>query len=362
MTTSPSSAALDHLRVLDLTSYLGQMCARVLGDLGADVIKVEPPGGDPARLLPPFAGEQRDPERSLRFINANRSKRSVVLDMNAPGDRDQIRALAERSDILIEDFAPGHLAGLGLGYQELRQHNPGLVYVSITPFGQTGPYSGFKGGELVAQSSGGVIMADGDDGMRPCMPPYEIASQVACLQAAYGALLAIRARRQTGQGQHVDVSRQETTLSAAFPYISRYTREQLISRREGRHSQSGAVNTFRCADGGYANLSIYMDSHFTRLARDVMHHPILSEEVWLDRDVRRDNREIIDSYVEEYAASVKRDDFVERGQHVGIAIVPLLTVEGFLHHPHAVERGFFKEMEHPVIGRYRTAGPPVQLS
>ncbi|MBF8266660.1 MAG: L-carnitine dehydratase/bile acid-inducible protein, partial [Dehalococcoidia bacterium] len=362
MTTSPSPASLDHLRVLDLTSYLSQMCARVLGDLGADVIKVEPPGGDPARLLPPFAGDQRDPERSLRFINANRSKRSVVLDVNTSEGQELVRSLAERADILVEDFAPGHLAGLGLGYQELRQHNPGLVYVSITPFGQTGPHSGFKGGELVAQSSAGVMIANGDDEMRPSRGPYDIYSQICCFQAAYGALLAIHARRRTGQGQHVDVSRQETTISAEHPYIYRYTHEQVISRREGRHSPFGAVNTYLCSDGRSVNLSVYMDSHFSRLSRDVMQHPVLSDEAWQPSAVRRDNREFIDDLVGEYALTVESADFVERGQRVGIAIVPLLTVEDFVHHPHAVERGFFKEMEHPVIGRYRTAGPPVQLS
>ena len=359
-TQSPS--ALDHLRVLDLTSYLSQMCGRVLGDLGADVIKVEPPGGDPARLLPPFAGDQRDPERSLRFINVNRSKRSVVLDLDSSEERAKIGALADRADILIEDFAPGYLATLGLGYEDLREMNPGLVYVSITPFGQSGPHAGFRGGDLVSQASSGVMIANGDDEMRPCMAPYEITSQVTCIQGAYGALLAIRSRRRTGQGQHVDVSRQEANISTAHPYISRYSREKVISRREGRMYTSGAVNTFRCADGGYANLSVYMDDQWAHLARDVMNHPILSEEVWLDRDVRRDNREIIDAYVQEYAASVERDDFVERGQRNGVPIVPLLTIDEFAQHPHPAERQFFVEMDHPVIGRHWVPGPPVRFS
>ena len=144
--TSPSPGALDHLRVLDLASHLGQMCARSLGDLGADVIKVEPPEGDPTRHMAPFAGDQPDPERSIPFINANRSKRSVVMDLNVPEDRERVRALAERADILVEDFAPGYLASLGLGYDDLQQMNPGLVYVSITPFGQTGPHAGYHGG------------------------------------------------------------------------------------------------------------------------------------------------------------------------------------------------------------------------
>ena len=152
MTQSQPTAALDHLRVLDLTNGLGQMCPRALGDLGADVIKVEPPEGDPTRRMAPFAGDEPGPERSLRFIHANRSKRSVVIDMDAPEGRDLVRALAERSDILVEDRTPGYLAGLGLGYEELRELNPALVYVSITPFGQTGPHAGYRGGDLISQS------------------------------------------------------------------------------------------------------------------------------------------------------------------------------------------------------------------
>ena len=137
MTQSQPAAALDHLRVLDLTNGLGQMCPRALGDLGADVIKIEPPEGDPTRRMGPFAGDESGPERSLRFIHANRSKRSAVVDLDTTEGRETVRALAERADILVEDRQPGYLAGLGLGYDKLRELNPGLVYVSITPFGQT---------------------------------------------------------------------------------------------------------------------------------------------------------------------------------------------------------------------------------
>ena len=227
-TNTQSPSALDHLRVLDLTNHLGQMCARVLGDMGADVIKVEPPGGDPARAMPPFAGSQPDPEQSLRFINANRGKRSIILDLTAPEGQANIRALAEQSDILVEDFAPGYLAGFGLSYEDLRNEPPGLVYVSITPFGQTGPYTGYRGGDLVVQAMAGIMSANGDDEMRPCTVPYEVTSQMACLHAAHGAVLAILARRRTGQGQHVDLSRREATFWCQHGYIARYSYEGII--------------------------------------------------------------------------------------------------------------------------------------
>ncbi len=361
MTQSQPAAALDHLRVLDLTNGLGQMCPRALGDLGADVIKIEPPEGDPTRRMAPFAGDEPGPERSLRFIHANRSKRSAVVDLDTAEGRDIVRALAERSDILVEDRTPGYLARLGLGYERLRDLNPALVYVSITPFGQTGPHARYRGGDLVSQAASGMMIANGDDGMRPCMAPFEITAQVGCVQAAFGALLAIRARRTTGRGQRVDVSLQEATISSEHPYIFRYSHEQVITRREGKHSPFGAVNTYLCADGGYANISVYNDGHFARLAREIMDHPILSDEMWLNRGVRRDNRELIDTYVQEYTETVECDELVERGQRIGIPVTPVLTVDGFVRHPQTEAREFFVEMDHPVIGKHRAPGPPVRM-
>ena len=361
MTQPQPAAALDHLRVLDLTNGLGQMCPRALGDLGADVIKIEPPEGDPTRGIAPFAGDEPGPERSLRFIHANRSKRSAVIDLDTQEGRDTVRALAERSDILVEDRTPGYLARLRLGYEQLRELNPALVYVSITPFGQNGPHAKYRGGDLITQSTSGMMIANGDDGTRPCMAPFEITAQVGCVQAAFGALLAIRARRTTGRGQHVDLSLQEATISAEHPYIYRYSHENVITRREGKHSPFGAVNTYLCGDGKYANISVYNDGHFARLARDIMEHPVLSEDVWMNRTVRRENRELVDTLLEEYTETVECDELVERGQRIGIPVTPVMTVDGFVHHPHTEAREFFVEMDHPVIGRHRAPGPPVQL-
>ena len=351
------------LRVLDLTSYLAQHCARALGDMGADVIKVEPPDGDPARMLPPFAGNIEHPERSLRFIHANRSKRGVTLDITNAADRESIAKLAAQSDILVEDFRPGYLASLGLGYDDLKTANPNLVYVSVTPFGQNGPYAGHEGGDLIAQASAGMMFANGDDTRPPVMAPFEMVSQLACMHAAYGALLAIRARRVIGHGQHVDVSRQEASLWAQHSYISRYSYQNLVTRREGRHSAFGAVNTYHTRDDGYVNLSIYMRHHFGRMATDLMgNHPILSDEMWWEREMRQENREIIDQFVQEYMETVDRDDVSERGQAIGMPIVPVLSPGEFADSPHAKEREFFIDMEHPVIGPYKTAGPPLKFS
>ena len=360
-TTHPGPLA--GLRVLDVTSYLAQHCARALGDMGADVIKVEPPDGDAARMLPPFAGNIEHPERSLRFIHANRSKRGITLDITNASDRETIATLAARSDIIVEDSRPGYMASVGLGYDDLKAANPNLVYVSITAFGQNGPHASFEGGDLIAQASAGMIFANGDDTRPPVMAPFEMVSQLACMHAAYGALLAIRARRAIGHGQHVDVSRQEASLWAQHSYISRYSYINQITRREGHHSAFGAVNTYHTRDDGYVNLSIYMRNHFGRMATELMdNHPVLSDEMWWEREVRQENREVIDQFVQEFMETVDRDDVSERGQAIGMPIVPVLTPAEFADSAHAQEREFFIEMEHPVIGSYKTAGPPLKFS
>src|SRR5262249_23928625 len=157
---------------------------------------------------------------------------------------------------------PGDLARLGLGYEDLRQLHPGLVYVSITPFGQTGMYNGHRGGDLVAQATGGIMFANGDHTRRPVMAPYELLSQLACLHAALGPLGPRRARRATGVGQHVDVSRQDVVLYCQGCYIPRYARQYEIARREPLMGVGG-VNTYRCRDG-YVNVAPFMPRHFTR--------------------------------------------------------------------------------------------------
>ena len=311
----------------------------------------------------PLPAIRRTRSAACGFFTPTRSKRGVALDINDAGDRESVIALAARSDILVEDFRPGHLTSLGLGYEDLKRANPNLVYVSITPFGQTGPHASYMGGDLIAQAGAGMMFGNGDDSLPPVMAPYEMVSQLACMHALYGTILAIRARHVIGRGQHVDVSRQEASLWAQHSYISRYSHQNLITRREGHHSAFGAVNTYRTRDDGYVNLSIYMRHHFGRMATELMgNHPVLSDEMWWEREVRQENREVIDQLVQEYMETVDRDDVAERGQAIGMPIVPVLTPAEFADSAHAREREFFIDMEHPVIGAYKTAGPPLRFS
>ena len=356
-----SNGALGHIRVLDLTGPLGQLCGRVFADMGADVVKVEQPGGDPGRWVPPFAADTPGLDRSLVFMDRNRGKRSVTLDLQEPQHRETVRKLAAGVDVLVEDARPGALSEIGLGFDRLSEVNPGLVYVSITPFGQTGPRAGYLGGELIAQATGGIMFANGDDAQRPAMAPDDLISNIACLHATLGVLAALRQRRETGLGQQVDVSRQEVVLYCQGNYIPRYSLGR-VTKREGRHGATGGVNLFACAEGGFISLAPFMAHHFRRLATEVIGDEVLADSRFEQNTVRNEdaNRVFINERIERYAATVNRDDFVERGQKAGVPAVPVLTPEEAMAHPHHAERGFFREVTDDM-GPRTVPGPPFRM-
>ncbi|MFQ5380061.1 MAG: CaiB/BaiF CoA transferase family protein [Dehalococcoidia bacterium] len=206
-----AASALEGVRVVEFDDETGSYCGRLFADLGAEVIKVEPPQGGRERHTPPFivsAGENVD--TSLGFWVHNTSKKSVVLDLDDPTDRDRAQKLALTADIVVEDFAVGYLAARGLGYEELKASRPALVYASITGFGQDGPHAGWAYSDIIGQAVGGIMTLAGD----PADPPNRIygnqANVSASIHAAYGALLALRRAEATGAGQLVDVSAQES--------------------------------------------------------------------------------------------------------------------------------------------------------
>ncbi len=361
-TSQTHGGPLGHLRVLDLSGPLGQLCGRVFADMGADVIKVEAPGGDLGRWIPPFAGDTAGSDRSLVFMDRNRGKRSVTLDLWEGQDRETIRELAAGVDVVVEDGKPGALGEIGLGFPDLSAINPGLIYVSVTPFGQTGPRAGRLGGELIAQATGGIMYANGDDAQRPAMAPDDLITNIACLHAVFGALAAIRRRRDTGSGQHVDVSRQEVVLYCQGNYIPRYSLGR-VTRREGRHGATGGVNLFACVDGDFISLAPFMPHHFRRLATEVIGDTVLGDPRFEPGAVRNEdaNRVLVNERIERYAATVKRDDFVERGQKAGVPAVPVLTPEEAMAHPHHAERGFFHEVSDD-LGARTVPGPPFRMS
>ena len=234
---------LEPYRVLDLTDEKGIFCGKVLADLGAEVIQVEKPGGNPARSIPPFLKDVAAPERGLFWLAFSAGKKSITLNLETETGRDIFKRLARTADFIIESFPAGYLERTGLGYELLTKTNPRIIMASITPFGQTGPYKDYKAGDLIASAMGGMVYCTGE----PDRPPVRIsADQAYCqagLHAAIGLLLALHNRTATGQGQHVDVSMQASmtrTLHTQLPYWE-YSKH--IVQRSGLWRSRGGIST-----------------------------------------------------------------------------------------------------------------------
>ena len=249
-TNEPNRGSLSHLRILEYGSIPSSYATRWLGDLGADIIKIEPPEGDPNRLLPPFANNIEDPERSLSFINANLNKRSITLDIVAsPKDKETFLQLIETADALIESTTPGYLEELGLGQEVLLAKNKSLVTTSITPFGGTGPYAAYKGSHAIVEALSGFMSVHGDDLMPPVVTPNHITYQLAGVHSSYLTLAGIRHARRSGHGQKIDQALTESISYMAMSAIARYSGRNEVLKRHGIKGQAGASNIFRCKDG-----------------------------------------------------------------------------------------------------------------
>ena len=354
--------ALGHLRVLDLAGPIGQRCSKLMADMGADVIKVEPPEGDPARHIGPFFQGDPHPEGSLYFLNFNTNKRSVTLDLSARKERDLLRQMVATTDVLVESFAPGYLDSMGLGFKNLRRENPALVMTSITPFGQSGPYRDFQGTDLVAQAMGGLMYTQGDDTKPPCAAPCELAYQLTSVHAAYGALAALHHRRESGLGQHVDVSLYEIMSHLLFILV-RYAFNGKIIRRAGRLITNAPPPSsyYECKDGRSASISVIFSHEWQGLI-DWMDNEVLTDPLWEERLFKYANQDIMVEATQEFIARFTRDEFVEQAQARHLSAIPINTLEDVVKSPKNQERGYFVSSTHPYIGDHLYPGAPYRFS
>ena len=344
-------AALSHLRVLDLTGPGAQYCGRLMADLGADVVKVEPPEGGSARHLRPYVGHEPGPDRGIRFLSLNVNKRSVALDLREESDREHFAALARAADILVDDGSAFALDDLGLGYDALSRANPGLVYVTVTPFGLSGPYSRYLSGELIVQAVGGLMYGFGDPDARPAMAPFSPGLQLAAQHAAFAALAAVRHRAGTGRGQHIEVCVQEV-LANILAYFGRYSSDGQINRRPGGSPTIAPTNTYPTSDG-----FIYMQPTFPRHVDALfewLDNPVLEDDLWKDAAFRRQNGDVLNDMISEFSRGFTKMGFAEEAQRRHIPTAPLMTIHDLMQDDHLAYRKFLVDVEHPVVGKYPT--------
>ena len=366
MSDAAAPGPLSGLRILELADEKGQFCGKLLGDLGADVVKIEPPGGDACRHVGPFVDDIPHPDRSLSFWYYNTSKRSITLDLEMADGRQLFRRLAASADVVLETLRPGFLASLGLDYETLRAQNPGLILCALTPFGQTGPWRDYLSSDLLHMAAGGEMASSGyDESDVPNAPPIAPGGGNAWHTGCHFAYMAIMAalvhRTVSGDGQYIDVSIHEscalTTESAIANYIYR---GEVLQRRTGRHHAPGPSprTQFRAKDGNYVCALVggrLIPRYITELADLLDTNGMagdLRDPKYQDQAVITANTaHIIDDLVAGFIASLPAEQVYHAAQERGFTWGAVRAPEQLLDDPHLHDRGFWKEVEHPEIGR-----------
>jgi crotonobetainyl-CoA:carnitine CoA-transferase CaiB-like acyl-CoA transferase len=350
--------ALDHLLVLDLTSHLsGPYCAMLLADHGADVIKVEPPSGDSARNMPPFVNGESAP-----FMTWNRNKRSVVLDLKRAEDKDALWALIDRADILVENYRPGVLDRLGLGWAALHQRNPRLILASISGFGQTGPYSGRGGFDLITQAMSGLMSTNGPADGPPHRLPIAISDVTAGMFLAFGVMTAVEARHRTGEGQHVETSLLEAATSLAVYESAHYFATGTRPDRIGQaHRGSSPYQCFQTADG-YITVGASQPKFFSDLCNLVGAPELLTDPRFASNAERVKHNDVLVDLLAERLRTQPSAHWLSALEKLGIPAGPVLHYDEVYTDPQILARDMVVETNHPVTGPFRTMGVPVKLS
>jgi crotonobetainyl-CoA:carnitine CoA-transferase CaiB-like acyl-CoA transferase len=346
---------LSGYRVLDLTSSMGAFCGKLLRDLGMDVIKVEPPGGDAGRCEPPFAKACAEPENSLRFAYLNAGKRSVTLDILKPRGRNIFLDLVARSDVVLETFEPGYLVGHQLDYSALVARQPKLVLVSLTGFGQDGPYAHYKTPDLVGNAMGGLLYISGDPALTPCNPPETQSYYYASLFASYGVMLALWQRERRGIGAWIDASVQASM--ALHEHVAfNYSAEGRIMKRAGsQHQHNAPANLFQCKNGW---LALFVTQNHWPILLKVWkdHPPELDDPKWINSNLRRQHADYINAQVTSFTSQYFKEDLAELMQQNGIPGLPVNSPADFIKDPHIQARKFFGSVTHPVLGTFQQPG------
>ena len=351
--------ALDGLRVLDQTQVMaGPFCAMLLGDMGADVVKIEPPGGESMR-----GGElEQAPGVSASFLAVNRNKRGIVLDLKRPEGVAILKKLAATADVLVENYRPGVAARLGVDYATLAALNPRLVYCSISGFGQTGPYAQRGGFDLIAQGMSGIMSATGTEGGPPVKVGVPITDLGAGLFGLMGILAALRARRVTGRGQLVDTSLFEAGLALSAWEATEYWYTGENPRPLGTaHRLNAPYQAFRASDGWFT-VGAANERLWPRFAGLLGLEHLVGDPRFARPAPRLANRAALEELVEAVTAGKPRGHWLALCEEAGIPAGPIYSVPEALADPHALARGMVQELEHPQAGRVKALGNPVKLS
>ncbi len=377
MAADKATAGLGPYRVLDLTDYKGFLCGKIFADLGADVIKVEPPGGDTARGMGPFFGGAPHREKGLYWMAYNTGKRGITLDLDRPEGRDILWKLLEGVDFLIESFTPGRLAALGLSFDDLSETMPGLIMCSISSFGQTGPRARWNSPDLVTWALGGYMWMTGEPGRAPLRishPPQAFLH--ASAMAAVGSLMALHYRAATGKGQHVDVAAQQCPswmLTNTYAYWD-LMRQNLCRGGALRNFGNIYLKTLWPARDGHVSFMFSggaIGAKGQRRIVELMAAEGMAEDWLLALDwdkvdafsARQEEIDRISDAFTRFFETKTKAWLLEEAVKGGIMLGPVNTVADVLKYGHLRERGYWEAVDHPDLGaRLDYPGAPVKMS
>jgi crotonobetainyl-CoA:carnitine CoA-transferase CaiB-like acyl-CoA transferase len=359
------SGALSHLRVVEVgTGFAAAYTAKLFADLGADVVKVELPGGDVTRQLGPFPGNRPNGDTSGLYLYLNTNKRGVVLDLAEPGSRRKLDTLIDRADILVHDFEPSRVVALGLDAERVLANRPRLVATSITPFGLFGPHRDYKAYDLNLWNAGGLAALNGGGPGTDDLPPLRTfgwqATFQAGLNAAIATVAAIYARKAIGRGQHVEVSAQEclvTILELTLPF---WPYCKMTASRLG-NKPIQPLDFFECKDGWVFLCAV--EEHQWKTFVEAMGSPEWAAmDIFADRLSRGANWDALKPMIAEWMATQSVEELYQRLQKIRVPVAPVSTMGDLLASKHLNARGFFVELRSPSGTSWRAPGAPYLFS
>jgi len=360
MTSKTEGGALNGIRILDLTRVLaGPFCTMLLGDMGAEIIKIEVPGqGDDSRRYPPFIGEE-----SAYFMNLNRNKKSMVLNLKHPKAKAIFLDLVERSDVVIENFRPGTMEKLGLGYDTIKSRNSRIVYSCISGFGHSGPYKNLPGYDIIGQAMGGIMSITGWPDSPPTRTGTAIADVLAGLSACIGILTSLLAVRDGRPGQKVDIALVDSVVSAMETIIQIYLVENRVPQRTGnRYEFIYPYDTFKAQDG-WVIIAVGNNKLWDTFCNAINRPDLLADPAFHDNYDRVKGHREVKRIVESWTGKKKVQEIVDFFLAKKIPCAPIYSVKEVVEDEHiANARRMIREVEHPIAGPVKVIGSPVNLS
>jgi len=349
--------ALAGVRVLDLSRFVaGPFCCQILGDHGADVVKVEKPDGEPARHMPPFVQGE-----SLYFLAYNGSKRGITVNQRSPEGLELLRKLMAKADIVVENFRTGTLEKMGLDYGPLAAINPGLILVSISGFGTQGPYIGRPAFDEIIQGMSGLASMTGESGGPPTLTGTYVADFVTGLYAAIGALVALHLREQTGRGQWVQTNLLDSLVSILNTSVSRYLLTGQAPRRQGNRNPLIAPGNIYQARDGHITLEVLTQDMWEDLARAIGREELIRDPRFVDVVRRQQHADALDREVQAWMGTRSVEEIVSTMERSSIPCGPVLDIPALVKDPQLQANQTVVEVEYPPLGRVPVLAPPIRL-